>query len=151
MVGWRRVWAAETRGGRSVAIQSTEARSILVVEDDPDLATAIAEGLAAYGHRVAVARDGREALELLRLGVCPDVILLDLTMPHMDGLEFRAEQSRDARIADIPVVVMTAMESMALRAAASGLQNFLIKPLDLDHMIQAVGRWTAPARCAAAA
>jgi len=117
-------------------------RSVLVVEDDPDLRAAIADTLAADGHAVTVARDGHEALEILRQGARPDVILLDLTMPRMDGLEFRVQQAQDPRFAHIPVVVMTAVEAMALQAASSGLCNFLFKPIDLEQMNSVIGRWT---------
>jgi len=75
---------------------------VLVVEDDRDVRESLVAVLEDAGYRVMSAADGRAALDLLRAGPRPAVILLDLMMPVMDGFEFRAEQVRDPSLADVP-------------------------------------------------
>ncbi len=81
---------------------------ILLIEDDVDVREAIAEVLVDVGFHVDTAVNGRTALQFLQHGARPDVIVLDLMMPEMDGREFRLRQLADAAIASIPVVVVTA-------------------------------------------
>jgi CheY-like chemotaxis protein len=81
---------------------------VLLVEDDAAIASSLGEALREEGLEVATAQNGREALHLLRGGLRPSVILLDLMMPVMDGWDFRHEQLRDAALREIPVVVITA-------------------------------------------
>src|SRR5690606_13804277 len=81
---------------------------ILVVEDDQDIRESVVEILEDEGHRVSAAADGREALERLqRAQPRPDLILLDLMMPVMNGFQFREEQLKRPELAGIPVVVDT--------------------------------------------
>jgi CheY-like chemotaxis protein len=81
---------------------------ILVIDDDSDIREVVGEALQFAGYEVATARDGREGLEQAR-SFRPTLILLDLMMPGMSGWEFRAAQLRDAALAAIPVVVVTAL------------------------------------------
>jgi len=83
--------------------------AILIVDDDNDVRTALSELLEEEGFTVAGATNGREALAHLRAGrIHPAVILLDLMMPGMDGWDFRSEQMRDPKLAQVPVVVVSA-------------------------------------------
>lgn len=81
---------------------------VLVVEDDPAIRESLCEAIRAEGFRVEAAVNGLEALEKLRWGVRPCLILLDLQMRLMTGWEFREQQRNDAALAHIPVVAMTA-------------------------------------------
>src|ERR1051325_2493173 len=81
---------------------------ILVVDDDADIRESLREVLEDEGYQVSCVANGLEALRHLRQGNRPCVILLDLTMPVMDGWQFRREQKQDATISDIPLVVITA-------------------------------------------
>src|SRR5207244_2354453 len=74
-------------------------RAVLIVEDHQDIRMTLAWLLRVEGFRVATAADGREALNVLREGPLPDLIVLDLRMPVMDGWEFLACKSRDPRLA----------------------------------------------------
>jgi CheY-like chemotaxis protein len=112
---------------------------ILVVEDDPDLRTSLADALTDLGYDVRVAGNGAEALAALERGERPDVILLDLMMPVMDGWAFRSAQRVDPRIAGIPVVVVSA-EAAGTMASLSPA-DFLPKPFDLDRLLAVVGRY----------
>jgi CheY-like chemotaxis protein len=115
---------------------------VLIIEDDADIREALTELLQAAGYECTSAANGAEGLALIRQHR-PDVILLDLMMPVMDGWQFRALQRWDSTIADIPVVVMSASDRDAvLEGAAASLP----KPYTLDEVIAAVGR-CGPPRC----
>ncbi|HYV43382.1 MAG TPA: response regulator [Myxococcaceae bacterium] len=87
-------------------------KSILVIDDEEDILFTLAAILKALGYSVKVAWNGREALETMRASGAPDVIVLDLMMPVMDGYQFWSEQHRDPKLAQIPVVVITAGTSV---------------------------------------
>jgi CheY-like chemotaxis protein len=105
---------------------------IMVIEDDPDFREALIAGLEHEGYDVVAATDGRAGLELLRWGVVPRVILLDLMMPVMDGWEFRRHQLADAELASIPVIVMSADRRARRLAECPGVQAVLAKPVDFE-------------------
>jgi CheY-like chemotaxis protein len=87
---------------------------ILVVEDERGQREALAEVLSRLGYEVQCAANGSEALELMRHSESlPGLILLDLMMPVMDGWQFRAEQRKDRILADVPVVVLSALGDTA--------------------------------------
>src|SRR5213075_2065863 len=85
-----------------------EPLTVLIVDDDPPILSGLSEFLQGEGYNVAVAGDGRAALDQLRRGLRPSVIVLDLMMPVMDGWDFRHEQMKDAELRDIPVIVISA-------------------------------------------
>jgi CheY-like chemotaxis protein len=112
-------------------------RRVLVVEDDDAIASLVQQALLDEGdYEVRRAGDGVAALEVLS-GWRPDVIVLDLMMPRMDGWRFRAEQRRLAIAADVPVLVASAsrrVESLDVDFAAAVIR----KPFDLDELIRRV-------------
>jgi CheY-like chemotaxis protein len=116
-------------------------RTVLVVEDDDDLRLVVSQTLERKGFRVVEARDGQEALEQLARAAA-DLILLDLMMPRMSGWEFRRRQLADARIARIPVVVMTA--TATLDEAAIEAEDILRKPISFASLIATVERHARP-------
>jgi CheY-like chemotaxis protein len=111
---------------------------IVVVDDDVDLRETLGELLAEEGYDARTFENGRAALEFLREGAEPQLILLDLMMPEMNGWQFREEQLRDERLAKIPVVVMTA--SRSLDSSPIDASEILFKPIGLDELIDAVER-----------
>src|SRR3569832_407091 len=114
-----RVAGRVRRGVSSVVrMRSRPGRSILIVDDDVDIRVTISLILEDEGYAVASAANGEEALRYLRSHPSPSLILLDLMMPGMDGVEFRAEQQRDAQLSGIPVVVVTASGNARERARA---------------------------------
>jgi CheY-like chemotaxis protein len=122
--------------------------SILLVEDDFDLRDALIPILEHEGHHVVGAANGREALDQLRAGAKPSLILLDLMMPIMNGAEFRAEQLRDPALASIPVVVVSADPAARRKAEVMGAVGCLEKPMDIDALLAQVRR-SLPAPVAA--
>jgi len=114
--------------------------SVLLVEDNFDLQDALVPILEHEGHRVVSASNGREALEKLRVIPPPSLILLDLMMPVMNGEEFRAAQLRDAALASIPVVVLSAHPRARETAARLGAAGCIEKPVDIDVLLDEVRR-----------
>ena len=123
----------------SSSLSPAIARQILIVEDDADLRDMIAQLLTLEGYRIATVGNGREALDYLSSSGKPALILLDLMMPVMDGWEFRREQQRDPALAEVPVVVLSAVDQG--RAAAANAQAFVKKPIDFDHLLSLVGHY----------
>ena len=118
--------------------------SVLIVEDDEDVRGALATFLECEGYRVIEAPDGAAALEHLRAGnVC--LVLLDLWMPRMNGIEFRSEQLKDRVLAGIPVVIITADHAAAQKAAELGVQGYMRKPIEFPELLSYVGRYCATA------
>lgn len=116
---------------------------IFVVDDDLDLRETIGELLQDEGYETVLFQDGRGALALLRAGVRPSLILLDLMMPEMSGWQFREEQLRDEALRAIPVVVMTASRSFDRAALAAS--EVLLKPVGIGDILGAVERNALPA------
>ncbi|MEP7125510.1 MAG: response regulator, partial [Byssovorax sp.] len=112
-------------------------RSVLIVDDDYDLRETMRDVLEEEGYLVNTASNGQEALDLLRDGESPEVVVLDLMMPVMDGWHFLDELERDGALADIPVVVMSASQDGAQRL---GDKVFLSKPLDYHTLVATVAR-----------
>ena len=110
---------------------------VLVVDDDPDILDAVCDILEGEGYRVDRARHGLEALERVA-AERPDLVLLDLMMPVMDGVGF-ARTLRERGEPAIPTVVISA-DGNPLRAKAVEAQGFLAKPFDIDSVLGVVAR-----------
>ncbi len=109
---------------------------VLVVDDDPDILEAICDILEAEGYRVARARHGEEALSRVD-AERPDVILLDLMMPVMDGVAFSHALRLRPAVRDVPIVVISA-DGNPQRAASVGASGYLAKPFDIDALLAQV-------------
>jgi CheY-like chemotaxis protein len=115
--------------------------SVLLVEDDEDIRASVGEILRDEGFEVIAATDGNDALRLLRAAKeLPRLILLDLMMPVMDGWAFRSAQLADARLAPIPVVILSAATDVRRHAAQLRADDYLVKPLDVPLLLNAVER-----------
>jgi CheY-like chemotaxis protein len=110
--------------------------TILVVEDNDDVRDMMAVTLELEGHEVITARNGKEALDILRGGVVPCVILLDLMMPVMNGWEFRAALDADDELRHLPVVVISAAGREVLESAHA--VAYLPKPIDIEKLLDVV-------------
>ncbi len=109
-------------------------RRVLVVEDDPEFLTLHSELLRGFGYAVEVASDGVEALALIRPAV--DLIVMDASMPNMDGFEVARLVRGDPLVADIPIVMVTGLAGKGdrLRAFDLGINDFINKPVDPDEL-----------------
>ena len=112
-------------------------RFVLIVDDDPDLLEVTSFVIEDEGMTVETAKDGEEALALLRTGELPRLVLLDLMMPVMNGWEFLDEVAKDPELRAIPVVVMTAADHPQI----PGAQDILGKPMDLTALLRVVERY----------
>jgi CheY-like chemotaxis protein len=110
---------------------------VMLVDDDEDIRTVLAEALQDGGYEVRAVASGREALAQLHAGYAPALILLDLMMPVMDGWQFREEQLQDAKLKSIPVVVISAVNPGKALPPGTAL---LRKPFDLEAMFAEVAR-----------
>jgi CheY-like chemotaxis protein len=124
--------------GGPLPTRLSRGRSILVVEDDATTREALALALEADGYQTARAANGRDALDLLRQGPAPDLIVLDLMMPVLDGWQFRLRQRADAVLAAIPVVVVSADGDLPRRADSLGAAAVLEKPVEPGRLVDAV-------------
>lgn len=112
--------------------------TVLVVEDDVRASAALADLVEGLGHEVICAYNGKEAIEQAILSP-PCLILLDLMMPVMDGWEFLRRKRQEVAIANVPVVVMSALSS----AIPSNVAAFIPKPADVKRLISLVQLYCA--------
>jgi DNA-binding response OmpR family regulator len=111
---------------------------VLVIEDELVLGQIMTDLLTDEGHELRLARNGREGLHSLRTWK-PDVILLDLMMPVMDGWAFRAAQRRlSPDLAGVPVIVLSGARELRTTAEMLGAAVTIAKPVDLDAVAEAV-------------
>ena len=119
-------------------MQGEETVRVLIVDDDDSIRDFVAMALGLEGCDVRTARHGRDALDVAGQWR-PDLIILDLNMPVMDGWTFRVEQRRSPVLASIPVIVTSAGQNLQRRREVLEPCTFLPKPFELDDLYQAVG------------
>ena len=120
-------------------------REVLVVEDDTDLRESLSQALRDHGFGVTSAANGQEALDLLRAGARPSVILLDLMMPELNGWQLRAALRRDPGLAQIPQVVISAyLDETEQAVLALPPDDCLRKPFHIRILIDALERHCQP-------
>jgi CheY-like chemotaxis protein len=125
---------------------------ILVVDDEPDLLALLVDQVSSLGYDVVAARDGAEGLRLT-LDRHPDVILTDVIMPYMDGLEMLERLRSRPETRGIPVIALTALTDRRTRSrlTALGVRSFLAKPYTLRDLAERIreaippGAWGEPA------
>jgi class 3 adenylate cyclase len=113
---------------------------VLVVDDDEANRTLLRDPLETHGYEIVEAENGEQALQKIAQRP-PDVVLLDVMMPRMDGFEVCRRLKKDARTAHIPVLIVTALSERLerLMGIAAGASDFLTKPVDLQEVILRVG------------
>jgi len=109
---------------------------LLIVDDDADIVTMLEDRLQASGYTTVIARDGQQALDQIE-HESPNLILLDLDLPKLTGIEVLKRLSQVKHLEDLPVIVMTAHGSVnaAVEALNEGAYDFLTKPLDKNHLL----------------
>ncbi len=117
-------------------------KRILVVEDDNSIRELLVELLQSEGYEVASAVNGLEGLKCLENERNPDLILIDLMMPVMDGYSFRSEQMKHPVWSKIPVVVMSAEANAKEKMKNFNITAFLSKPVELDTILKTVEKFS---------
>jgi len=120
-----------------------EGRRILLVDDDVRNIFALTSALEQRGAMVEIGRNGREALEKLDQVRDIDLVLMDVMMPEMDGLEATRRLRQDPRFAKLPVIAVTAkaMKDDQEQCLAAGANDYLAKPVDLDRLFSLLRVW----------
>jgi CheY-like chemotaxis protein len=118
-----------------------EQKTVLVVEDDPDIRDIVQDLLESEGYDVVPASHGRQALEFLtsvKVSARPALVILDMMMPLVDGRQVLEAMQRDPDLASIPVLVISAVA----REKPAGASAFLTKPVSLERLFEAVRSFT---------
>ncbi len=118
-------------------------KRILVVDDEPDIVKVVVFRLKKEGYDVQVAVDGQQGVEIAKT-MNPDLILLDITLPKMNGYEVCEHIKIDAALKHIPVIFMTASVSagsFSERFPATGAQGYVAKPFDFQELLGQIQKW----------
>lgn len=128
-----------TQKGRAMSVGQ---HTILIVDDTPANLEVIADCLQAFGYRVLVAEDGATGLDIARRAQ-PDLILLDVLMPEMDGFETCRHLKADEQTCSIAVIFMTGLieEGQRIAGIEAGGADFISKPVGIDELLQRVSRY----------
>ncbi|MBI2953059.1 MAG: response regulator [Chloroflexi bacterium] len=113
------------------------AGKVLIVDDDPNIVGFVKLLLESEGYSTVAARNGKEALEMVRQHQ-PQVVLLDMVMPVMGGWEF-SRQVRGVGEHDMAIIVMSASVDARKTSTEIGAYGYLAKPFDLDHLLECIG------------
>ena len=120
---------------------------ILVVEDSPTQTYSLKKLLTKHGHEVITAIDGAEGLELARI-MLPDLILMDILLPKVDGFQATRMLTRDVHTSHIPIVVISnkTMETDIIWGKRQGAKRYFTKPIDENELMATVNELLAPPR-----
>ena len=120
-----------------------EGRRILVVEDDVRNIFALSSVLEPLGGSIVIARNGREALARLNAPPFPDIVLMDIMMPEMDGIEATQEIRKNPELRDLPIIALTAkaMPDDQQKCLAAGANDYVTKPIDVDKLVSLIRIW----------
>src|ERR1700727_2106945 len=122
-----------------VATHQPRDKSVLVVDDDPNIRSLLRQELSEAGYRVRIAEDGRQALSLIREET-PGLVILDVMMPEMNGFDVAAVLKNDPATMDIPIIILSIVEDKE-RGFRLGVDRYLTKPIDtvsLFHEVDAL-------------
>ena len=122
-------------------MSGTATLPLMIIDDDDDLRNALSFIMTTQGYEVTAFGDARRALSALDTGPLPFLILLDLMMAGMSGWEFRAAQLASTRLNPIPVVVLTAANTLSDGVHTVSDVEIVAKPFALDELLEVVGRY----------
>ena len=126
--------------------QGTVRGTVMIVEDTIDTRLVVSLALQQKGFFVVTAANGEEAVEIAQRAV-PDLILMDLNMPRCDGLAATRRIRRHAELREVPILAVTAYDTLGMKRAAleAGCTGYLTKPLDFDRLETVVSSYLRPA------
>ena len=118
-------------------------KNVLIVDDEERNTFALRSFLETLDMNITLAENGLEAITLLKNGLVPDIILLDIMMPVMDGFETLAILEKDETLRNIPVIAVTARTMTGDRAKclAAGAKDYLSKPINLPELTYSMTKW----------
>ena len=118
------------------------AKKILIVDDEPDILRAAKVRLISFGYEVITAGDGDDIVVLVQKNT-PDLILLDLRLPHMDGDKICIMLKADDKVKHIPIIIFTASSDpgTSKKVKDSGADGYLIKPFDTQELLQTIKKF----------
>lgn len=119
---------------------TTGGASILIAEDHPDSRDALTALLEAVGYRVYGAQDGREAVDRA-VSEHPDLVLMDIMMPVMDGFQATRELRSKPGFEHVPILALTAMEGARERALEAGCDDYVTKPIEVNVFFAKIREW----------
>ena len=116
-------------------------KKILIVDDEPDILKLTSLRLKKLGYDVLTAVDGKEALDAIR-SETPDLVLLDLLLPIMDGAEVCKRVKNDKKLRHIPIILFTAHSDTmtAEKAKSFGADGYIVKPFDPEELMNKIGQ-----------
>lgn len=117
---------------------------ILIVDDDEDIRDMLGMILDASDYRTRAASDGQEALDILSRGAAPGLILLDLMMPGIHGAALAEALKSMPALRDVPIVILSGDTAASETAPSLGAASCLVKPVDLEQLLDTVRRYFAP-------
>ena len=117
----------------------TQGKKILVVDDEPQLALAVKIRLQSRGYEVVIAHDGQQGLELLEREQ-PDLVILDVLMPVMDGYSCLREINARVGRGTLPIIMLTARDRMKDLFELEGIEDYVIKPFDHEDLLMRIDR-----------
>lgn len=119
------------------------AKKILLVDDEPDILTVTITRLEKSGYEVLVAKDGEETLEMLDKDANPDLILLDLLLPKMQGDELCKKIKSDSRFKHIPIILFTASTiRVPVKVVEIGADDCICKPFESEELLRKIEKFT---------
>lgn len=120
----------------------TDGKLVFHVEDNPDNRLLVRRLLQAYGYQVVEAENAKKARELLKVHQ-PDLILMDINMPDIDGYTLTSELKSMPNLIGVPIVAITAnvMKGDRERTLSAGCDGYIEKPIDIDRFIEQVERF----------
>jgi len=121
-------------------IENLKRKNILIVEDHPSLADILRRIITAYGACVSYVDSGNKALTQVKRKP-PDLILLDLSLPDMDGLEVATRLRQNENTKSVPILLMSASPNKKRECLRSGCNDFILKPFDITELLARISRF----------
>ena len=115
-------------------------KKILIIDDEPGVVQLIKIRLEANGYETLSAADGEQGLQALKTHQ-PDLIILDVRMPIMDGYTFVRQAKRDGHLKNTPIIVLTAKEKLQDMFKLEGIKDYIVKPFNTDDLLSRIKQY----------
>lgn len=115
-------------------------KKILIIDDDPIIIRLLTHRIETEGHQALFATDGDKGLEKTKEEK-PDVIVLDVLMPNVDGYSFVEELKKDQEIKSIPIIILTGQEGLEEIFKKQGIKEYFVKPFDIDELFERIEKF----------